>query len=49
MKIKMLKLAAGPERTLYPGKTYDLPAKEAKAMINADAAVEADKKKSPKS
>ena len=33
MKITMQKLAAGPEFVLQPGKTYNLPAETANALL----------------
>lgn len=40
--VRMTKLAASPERVLQPGVEVRLPAKEAKQLIRAGAAVDAD-------
>ncbi len=34
MKIRMKTLSCGPDGTLLPGKVYDLPDAEAKALVN---------------
>lgn len=35
MKVKMLALAAGPERILHPGNVYDLPRDVAESILAA--------------
>lgn len=43
MKIKMLTLQAGPQGVREAGKTYEVPEKEAKALIVGGYALSAEK------
>ena len=38
MKVRMTKLAAGPDGVFSPGETYDLPESKARAYIASEAA-----------
>lgn len=44
MRVTMRTLAAGPDGTMHPDKTYDLPPKQAQELIKAGAAVAAEPK-----
>lgn len=49
MKIKMLKTSAGPQGVMMAGRTYpDVPEDEAKALVEAGAAVSLEPKEKPK-
>lgn len=47
MIVKMLSLQAGPSGVRQPGHVYDVPDKEAKALIEGGYAVEAPKQAKP--
>lgn len=48
MNVKMLTLDAGPDGVRQPGKIYDVPANEAKALIAGGYAIDATNLKDPK-